>query len=76
MRSQPELTATTGDLKHYRCGLCGWTWGSELPPNRTACPVQDRHRGLLKARKLRAQHRGGAPVSVGDLLSAAEDSQL
>lgn len=77
MRSLPELTLETPDgTKHYRCRICGWTWGSELGPERTACPVRLKHRGLLKARRLRRRHRHGEPVSIGDLLTAAEESGL
>jgi hypothetical protein len=76
VRSLPDLIATTGDLKHYCCPVCYWTWGSELPANKTECPVRHKHRALMKARKLREQQRRGGPISVGDLLTAAEDSGL
>jgi hypothetical protein len=60
------------------CGrlVCGWTWGSELSIDRTECPARPKHQGLMKARRLRSKHRKGEPVSVGDLLVAAEDSLL
>jgi hypothetical protein len=77
VRSLPILILTTPDgLSHYRCVVCSWTWGSDLPADRTTCPVRGRHRGLLKLRRLRAKQRGGEPVTVGDLLTAAEDSGL
>jgi hypothetical protein len=77
VRSKPILIHQTPDgLRHYRCAFCGWTWGSELPVTRTACPVQSKHRMLARVRALRTRKRRGEPVTVGELLSAAEESLL
>jgi len=77
VRSKPILVLETPDgLRHYRCAFCGWTWGSELPAARTACPVQAKHHALARAKALRMRKRRGEPVTVGELLVAAEDSAL
>ena len=60
------------DLQHYRCTVCGWAWGDERPLKQTRCPVEAHHKGLLRARKKRAQTKErGQTVAAGSVLAMA-----
>jgi hypothetical protein len=50
-RRLPVILTTTPDgLTHYRCPTCRWTWGSEHPPEKTACPMEPHH-SVIRVRR-------------------------